>query len=121
VQKARKTTALKIAKQLGCIVVLKGHDTLIASPEGTVRVNSSGNPGMAAGGMGDVLTGMIAALIGQDLEPVVSATVGVHFHGLAGDLAARRVGEVSLTATDLIAQVPVVFKKAAKQQKLLPT
>jgi len=115
VQKDRKAIAVRIAKKLDCVVVLKGHHTLIASPNGTVRVNSSGNPGMATGGMGDVLTGMIAALIGQDLEPEVAAAVGVYFHGVAGDLAARKVGEVGLTATDVIDQIPAVFKKAARR------
>ena len=111
VQADRKGTALRAARRLGAIVVLKGHRTVIASPAGRVRVNSTGNPGMATAGMGDVLTGMIAALIGQGLSPFDAAATGVYLHGLAGDLAARKVGQVSLTAPDVLTYLPAAFQR----------
>jgi NAD(P)H-hydrate epimerase len=93
-------------------VVLKGYRTLIAEPGGQVYVNPTGNPGMATAGTGDVLTGMIAGLLAQHadapVERVVSAAV--YWHGAAGDLAAARHGELSLTATDLLAALPKVLR-----------
>ena len=114
VQADRKKIAVKTAKRLGAVVVLKGHHTVIASPEGKSFVNVTGNPGMATGGSGDVLTGIIAALIGQGLGPFSAAKAGVYVHGLAGDEAARQVGEISLLAGDILAALPTVFKKLAK-------
>lgn len=83
-------------------LVLKGHRTLIASPEGAVYVNMTGNPGMASGGTGDVLTGMLAAWLAQLLDPEAACRVAVFLHGLAGDLAEAEKGQVALTATDLV-------------------
>jgi len=83
------------------VIVLKGFRTIVAGPDGTVYVNPTGNPGMASGGTGDVLTGVIAALIGQGLTPLEAAVAGVYFHGLAGDLAAGEKGMVSLVAGDV--------------------
>ena len=77
-----------------------------------VTVNKTGNPGMATGGSGDVLTGVIAALIGQGLTPFEAASLGVQLHGKAGDLAARKLGETSLMATDILAALPEAFRKA---------
>jgi NAD(P)H-hydrate repair Nnr-like enzyme with NAD(P)H-hydrate dehydratase domain len=92
------------------IVVLKGHRTLIASPDGTVWVNPTGNPGMATGGTGDILTGMIAGLIAQHPEQILKATaLAVYLHGLAGDVAAAAVGEDCLVATDLVRFMPQAF------------
>jgi len=97
-------------------VVLKGHRTLIAAPDGTVWVNSTGNPGMATGGTGDVLTGMVAGLIAQHPESALQATaLAVYLHGLAGDLAAGVVGENSLVATDLVRFLPEAFPASRKQ------
>lgn len=109
VQADRKQTALTAAKKLGAVVVLKGHHTVTASPSGRVRVNETGNPGMATAGMGDVLAGVIAALIGQGLGLFDAAAAGVHVHGLAGDLAAKKVGQVSLTASDVLVALPQAF------------
>lgn len=110
VQSDRRGIAGRTAKRLGAMVVLKGHRTVIASPSGRTAVNRTGNPGMATAGMGDVLTGVIAALIGQGMEPFAAARAGVYVHGLAGDLAARRVGQVSLTAGDVLETLPSALK-----------
>jgi ADP-dependent NAD(P)H-hydrate dehydratase / NAD(P)H-hydrate epimerase len=110
VQGNRVEVARKFAREHGLIVVLKGHRTLIASPEGEVWANPTGNPGMATGGTGDVLTGMVAGLIAQHPERVLEATVlAVYLHGLAGDLGANELGENSLIATDLLRYLPEAY------------
>lgn len=93
----------------GMIVVLKGHHTVITD---SVRfsINQTGNPGMATGGAGDVLTGIITALLCQGLAPFDAARLGVHVHGLAGDLAAEQLGQVSMIASDLIDYLPKAFQ-----------
>jgi len=91
------------------IVVLKGYRTVITDGK-RYSLNSTGNPGMATGGSGDVLTGIITALLCQRLEPFDAARLGVHLHGLAGDLAALELGQVSLIATDLIDYLPQAFQ-----------
>jgi NAD(P)H-hydrate epimerase len=90
------------------VVVLKGHDTVIGDV-GRYAVNHTGNPGMATGGTGDCLTGVIAGLLGQGLEPWDASRLGVHLHGLAGDFAAAELGQVSLVASDLIDYLPAAF------------
>jgi len=92
------------------VVVLKGSGTIVTDGE-RVFVNRTGNPGMATGGSGDVLTGVIAALIAQRLSLFDAAVAGTHVHGLAGDLAAQELGEVSLMATDLLSFLPAAFLK----------
>ena len=114
VQADRKGIALRTAKKLNAVVVLKGHRTAVASPAGRVYLNSTGNPGMATAGMGDVLTGAIAALIGQGADAFHAAVAGVYLHGLAGDLAAKKVGQISLTAGDLLAHLPAAFQRVAR-------
>jgi len=109
VQADRPEAARRAARQAGATVVLKGHLSLIAVPDGPVWINPTGNPGMATGGSGDVLTGMIAALAARGLGAEVAATVGVYLHGLAGDRAARRRGETALAATDLLEALPEVL------------
>ncbi len=100
----------QFAREHELIVVLKGHRTLIASPDGTVWVNSTGNPGMATGGTGDILTGMVAGLIAQHPQHALEATaLAVYLHGLAGDLASEAMGESSLVATDLVRLLPCSF------------
>ena len=94
------------------IIVLKGHRTVITDGK-RAAVNSTGNPGMATGGSGDVLTGVITALLCQGLEPFDAARLGVHIHGLAGDLAAEKLGQVSLIASDLIEYLPAAFRSTA--------
>jgi NAD(P)H-hydrate epimerase len=99
----------EFARAVGQVVLLKGARTVVSDGQ-RHAVNRTGNPGMATGGSGDVLTGLIAALIGQGLEPYDAAAAGAHLHGRAGDLAALRVGQVSLMATDLIDVLPAAFR-----------
>ena len=109
--KDRIQKSLLAAKNSGAIIVLKGFRTIVAGPAGKVYVNTTGNPGMATAGTGDVLTGIIAALIGQKLSLWDAARLGVYIHGLAGDLAARKIGQISLTARDLLEYLPAAFRK----------
>jgi hydroxyethylthiazole kinase-like uncharacterized protein yjeF len=117
IQANRLEVARNFAREHALIVVLKGHRTLIASPDGTVWVNSTGNPGMATGGTGDILTGMVAGLIAQHPKEALAATaLAVYLHGLAGDLACASVGENSLVATDLLRFLPEAFAVARKHE-----
>jgi NAD(P)H-hydrate epimerase len=97
----RADSARRLAELTGAVCVLKGARSLTASPEGALRVNETGNPGMATGGAGDVLTGVITALAGQGLSAFDAASAGVYLHGLAGDIAAARVGQYGLMASDI--------------------
>ncbi len=101
VQADRVQAARLLAARSGAVVVLKGAGTLVVSPEGAVHLNLTGNPGMATGGAGDVLGGMIAGLWAQGLAPLDAARLAVYLHGTAGDLAAWQAGEPSLAAEDL--------------------
>jgi len=105
VQENRLEVARNFAMSHGVYVVLKGHRTLIAAPDGHVGINPTGNPGMATGGTGDVLTGVIAAWFGQLLDADAACRVGVYLHGFAGDLALREHGENALIASDIIAHL----------------
>lgn len=117
IQANRLEVARNFARQHELIVVLKGHRTLIAAPDGTVWVNPTGNPGMATGGTGDVLTGMVAGLIAQHPQHALEATaLAVYLHGLAGDLARESVGENSLVATDLLRFLPQAFSQMRNQK-----
>jgi NAD(P)H-hydrate epimerase len=98
----------------GVVVALKGAPTVVADPSGAVFVNPTGNAGMATGGAGDVLTGVIAALVGQGLGPEAAARLGVFLHGAAGDLARDRRGEVGLAAGDLVEALPEAVKRAGE-------
>lgn len=110
----RKKRAQQVAQAFKVILVLKGWHTVVAAPYGRVWVNPTGNPGMATGGTGDVLTGMIAALIGQRIFPYDAARFGVYLHGLAGDLAAPKKGKISLVAGDVIEFLPLAIQKVLK-------
>jgi NAD(P)H-hydrate epimerase len=112
VQAQRQDLAVRFAADHQLVLVLKGHHTIVTDGR-RLYVNHTGNPGMATGGTGDVLTGLIAALIGQDLEPFAAAQLGVHWHGLAGDLARDELGEVSMIASDLLDYLPKVIRPAA--------
>lgn len=102
--------AKKLSRFYDVVLVLKGSRTLVAYHDKLVW-NSTGNPGMAKGGSGDVLTGIIAAFIAQGLDPFEAAVWAVHFHGQAGDLAVREKSELSLTAGDIIDSLPKVFRR----------
>lgn len=102
----RVGAAETFAREHNCTVVLKGYRTVTAAPDGRVWVNTTGNPGMAKGGSGDVLSGMILSLVGQGISPPESAAMAVWLHGRAGDLAARELGEYGMTPTDLVAYLP---------------
>lgn len=108
----RQECCAAFARHTRQIVVLKGAATVVSDGSRTF-VNSTGNPGMATGGSGDVLTGIIAALVAQGLDPFDAACLGVHLHGLAGDIAAESTGQLSLIATDLINFLPPAFVKLA--------
>lgn len=112
IQADRPAAVRELSERTGAVVVLKGHRTLTCPPGGVPIVNPTGNPGMATGGTGDVLTGLIAALLAQGLEPLVAAWSGVYLHSLAGDEAAAQVGEISLLAGDVIEALPAAFAQA---------
>jgi NAD(P)H-hydrate epimerase len=112
VQQDRIGVARSFATNHQCVLVLKGHRTLVALPDGTVWVNLTGNPGMATGGAGDVLTGMIAGMMAQTSDVAMAVRGAVYLHGLAGDVAREKIGEASLVAGDLIANLPEAWKRA---------
>lgn len=118
VQKDRLGVARRFAREHELIVVLKGHRTLVVQPDGEAWVNTSGNPGMATGGTGDILTGMVAAMLAQEKRAqgskssLLAVCAAVHLHGLAGDVMRDRLGEHSLVATDLLQGLPDAFERA---------
>ena len=107
----RQQTAVKVASATGAVVALKGAGTVVTDGQRTY-VNTTGNPGMATAGSGDVLTGLIAGLMGQGLDNFEATVLGVYLHGLAGDIADERLGQTSLMATDLIDALPEAFRKS---------
>jgi NAD(P)H-hydrate epimerase len=111
VQRDRITIATEFAQKYRVTVVLKGAATVVATPQGWVFVNSTGNPGMASGGTGDVLTGMIGSFLAQGYTAGQAACLGVYLHGRAGDLAAEEKGEASMIAGDLIEKLPQAIKE----------
>lgn len=102
-------TATTFSTETGTYLVLKGVPTIVAGPEGMAFINTTGNPGMATAGSGDVLTGIIASLLGQGLNPMGASLLGVYLHGLAGDAVAKKKGEHSLIASDIIDSLPDAF------------
>lgn len=114
IQKNRKKIAKEISKKYRATVVLKGMNTVVASPVGYIYVNKTGNPGMASGGVGDVLTGMITSLLGQGFVPFEAAKYGVYLHGLAGDIAAKEKGEISLRAQDILDNIHNAIRASQK-------
>ncbi|MBA3899533.1 MAG: NAD(P)H-hydrate dehydratase [Bacteroidetes bacterium] len=106
----RLEMAMDFAKKHKAILVLKGAFTAVCAPDGSVYFNSSGNPGMATGGSGDVLTGVITGLAAQKIPPLEAAVLGVYIHGLAADMAAQENGETALIAGDIIDYLPKAFK-----------
>lgn len=107
---SRRDAASALVDALGCVVVLKGRGTIVTNGE-RLYVNETGNAGMATGGSGDVLAGVIGGLIGQAMEPYEAAILGVYLHGLAGDFAAEELGRWSMTAMDLVEYLPEAFSE----------
>ncbi len=105
VQRNRIDTARDFATSRHAYVILKGYRTIVATPEGVVYINPTGNPGMATGGSGDVLTGMVAGWLAQGVGPTAACLLAVYLHGAAGDLAAAALGEAAMTAGDIVAHL----------------
>jgi len=110
IEHRRKEAACVLAKQIEATVVLKGVPTVTASSEGNCFINSTGNPGMATAGAGDVLSGIIAGLWAQGISGTEAAWAGVYLHGLSGDIVAKKIGEQSLVATDIIEYLPFALQ-----------
>jgi len=108
---SRISVAQEFARTYGVFLVLKGARTIIASPEGDVAINGSGNPGMASGGMGDVLTGIIASLAGQGYCAWDACRLGVFIHGYSADMVAGIKGEIGISATDVQENIPYAYKQ----------
>lgn len=106
----REEQAAWLARRLGVHLILKGPGTVVAAPDGRVAVNTTGNAGMATGGSGDVLTGILLALRAQHLSAWDAARLGVWIHGLAGDLAAEALGQIAMTSSDLIRYLPTAWQ-----------
>jgi len=117
VQSHRPHFAEAAANRFRSVILLKGACSIIAEPGRPLTFNPTGNPGMATGGVGDVLTGMVAGLIGQGLLPFEAAAAAAYLHGLAGDLAASRLGEASLLAGDLVEHLPQAIGQVAQGGK----
>ena len=109
VQANRYASAQQFAVDFQAVVVLKGANTLVALPDGRVFVNRTGNPGMARGGSGDVLAGMIGAFLAQGIAPEKAAMCGVYLHGLAGDRCAAKLSQMGMLPTDMIQELPALF------------
>lgn len=107
----RENTAIDFAKKFGVVTVLKGAGTIIASPDGEVYINHTGNSGMATGGSGDVLSGIIGSLLAQGASPINAAAAGVFLHGTIGDLAAEKLCKISMLPTDMIDMIPTAYLK----------
>ncbi len=112
--------ALRYAAEKRCVLVLKGAPTFVASPDGEVTINPTGNAGMATGGSGDALTGVIASLLGQGLGPAEAARLGVYLHGHAGDRALARTGPAGLLPRDLIEALPDAWRDLDDPSRLRP-
>ena len=113
-QHEREALAQDFARRTGTVLVLKGHHTVITDGA-HVALNFTGNPGMATGGTGDVLTGITTALVCQRLAPYDAARLAVYVHGLAGDLAAAELSQISMIASDLLRYLPKAWKQVAPQ------
>ena len=106
----RQEITLRAAAATGAVIVLKGAGTIVTDGS-RLYINDTGNPGMGTAGAGDVLTGVISSLMGQGFDSFQAAQLGVHIHGLAGDFAAAKLGQISLMATDIVEALPQAFQK----------
>jgi NAD(P)H-hydrate epimerase len=113
----REGVTRDVAARARATVVLKGAASLVAAPSGELYMNSTGNSGLASGGTGDVLTGIIASLLGQGVEVTSAAALGVYVHGLAGDLAAEAVGEAGMIAGDVLDHVPYALMELGEANR----
>jgi NAD(P)H-hydrate epimerase len=113
IQQNRVQAAREFARKFGVVLVLKGARSLVAGPEGDVFINPTGNPGMASGGTGDILTGMIGGFLAQGFPALEAAKLGVYLHGLAGDFVAHRKGQRGIAAMDLAEETPGVLHALA--------
>jgi len=111
VQENRLEAAETAASSWQSVVLLKGARTIVAAPDGQAYLNLTGNPGMATGGSGDVLTGLVAGLLAQGLEPARAAAAAAYLHGLAGDIAARARGMMGLVAGDILEALPLAARE----------
>jgi NAD(P)H-hydrate epimerase len=111
IQADRASAARRAAERYGCVVLLKGAGTVVAAPDGRIAVNPTGTPALATAGTGDVLSGVIGALLGRKLSPFDAARVGAYVHGLAGELAADEIGEEGILAGDLLPRLPLAFRR----------
>jgi NAD(P)H-hydrate epimerase len=111
IQKDRIASVKEAADKFGCAVVLKGSRTVVASEDGTVFINPTGNSGMATAGAGDVLSGIIGGLLAQGMKPFEAAVAGVYIHGVAGDIAAAELGETGIIAGDIAQAVPLAINE----------
>ena len=109
IEEDRMDSAAKLAKDLGCIVLLKGHETCITDGKTGYR-NHTGNPGMAVGGSGDLLSGILVSLLGQGIAPLEAAACGAWLHGAAGDRCAQRLGQYGMLPTDMLEELPRLMK-----------
>jgi len=111
VEARREKVASDFATKHKVILLLKGHRTVVADSKGSVYVNETGNSGMSTAGVGDVLTGMIASFVGQGINPYSAAVIGAYIHGLAGDMAARELGQFGMIAGDLLNKLPQAIEE----------
>ena len=117
IQKSRVDYARDFTIKNRCYLILKGARSLIATPEGRVYINPTGNPGMSSGGMGDILTGVISGLLSQKYSPEEACTLGTFIHGLAGDIMAEIIGKSGITATDVADSVPLALSRVTVTEK----
>ena len=111
IQRNRTKTAKTFAQKFKATVVLKGYKTVVVAPDKRLYINNTGNPGMASGGCGDVLTGIIGAFAASGMSSYDASKLGVYVHGLAGDIAAKKKGEISLRAEDLLDNLADALKR----------
>jgi NAD(P)H-hydrate epimerase len=116
IQRDRERSAVELAQRWNVFVVLKGRSTIIASPDGEAVVNTTGGSGLARGGTGDVLTGLIGGFLAQRISPWDAAVLGVYLHGLAGDLAAKKHTEWGMIASDIVQTLPEAWKYITEER-----
>lgn len=116
IQQNRVNVAVEFAKQNNVYLVLKGNSTVIALPDGNYFVNSSGNPGMATGGSGDMLCGILASFCSAKMSVPEAIKAAVHIHGLCGDLTAKRLSQISTSPTNMLKHLPLIFLKAESKE-----